>query len=74
MYDSSDNNMIKRNTLSNNIYCGANIRISSFNIVRGNIFVDNNIGIYVPSLENTVEANSFFDNNQDIDAELLTLW
>ena len=72
MYDSSDNNTIQRNTLRNNKYCGVNIRISSFNIVRENIFVDNNIGIHIPSSENTVEANSFFDNNQDIDEELAT--
>jgi len=72
MYDSSDNNTIQRNTLRNNNYCGVNIRISSFNIVRENIFADNNIGIHIPTLENTVEANSFFNNNQDIDAELLT--
>ena len=40
--------------------------------MRENIFVGNNIGIHIPSSENTVEANSFFNNNKDIDAELLT--
>lgn len=72
MYNSSDNNTIQRNTLRNNNYCGVNIRISSFNIVRENIFVDNNIGIHIPTLENTVEENNFSDNNQDIDEELST--
>ena len=39
--------------------------------MRENIFIDNNIGIHIPSTENTVEANSFFNNTRDIDEDLL---
>jgi len=72
IYDSSNNNTILKNSFKNNNYCGVNIRTSSFNIVRENNFVDNNIGIHIPSLENIVEENSFSGNNQDIEEELST--
>lgn len=72
IYDSSNNNTIQKNMLKNNNYCGVNIKISSFNIVRENNFVDNNIGIHIPSLENTIEENSFSGNIKDIEEELST--
>jgi nitrous oxidase accessory protein len=70
VYDQSDFNLIQNNIFIKNNYCGVNIRISSNNIISGNNFTENNIGIHLPSSENTFkEDNKFFGNNIDVDRE-----
>jgi len=71
LYDESNNNLIINNTLKENGYCAVNIRISSMNAVIRNNISDNNIGIHVPSMENTISNNSFSNNNKDYDYEKL---
>jgi len=69
VYDYSDSNLIQNNNLTQNNYSGVNIRISSYNIVIGNNFSENNIGVHIPNSENILKDNTFFGNNIDIDRE-----
>lgn len=72
VYSNSNNNDIKNNSFYNNGYCGVNIRASSNNYIIKNNISNNNIGIHIPTLENFISDNYFFNNNKDIDEELLT--
>ena len=72
IYDGSNNNLIKNNTLTKNRYCAVNIRKSSMNTVIGNNISDNNIGIHIPSTENNIKQNTFSNNNKKYDEEILT--
>ncbi len=72
IYSMSNNNTIKNNSFSDNGYCAINIRTSSQNTIMGNNISNNNIGIHVPSFENFVIDNYFFNNDKDIDKEILT--
>ncbi|MFE3845963.1 NosD domain-containing protein, partial [Thermoplasmatota archaeon] len=60
------------NSFSDNGYCAINIRTSSQNTIMRNNISNNNIGIHVPSFENFVIDNYFFNNDKDIDKEILT--
>jgi parallel beta-helix repeat protein len=71
VYYSSDANLIHGNNFSNNGFCGVNIRISSDNNVIGNNLSDNNIGIHLPQT-NTVNDNTFSNNQVDIERELFS--
>jgi len=57
------------NNLTHNSFCAVNIRISSDNKVIDNNISNNNIGIHLPSSENTVSGNVFSNNNKDIEEE-----
>ena len=72
IYSMSNNNTIKNNSFSDNGYCAINIRTSSQNTIMRNNISNNNIGIHVPSFENFVIDNYFFNNDKDIDKEILT--
>jgi len=69
LYDSSDGNIIQSNNLIHNSFCAVNIRISSNNKVIDNNISNNNIGIHLPSSENTVSGNIFSNNTIDIEEE-----
>ena len=69
VYDSSDRNIIQSNDLNHNSFCAVNIRTSSDNNVIDNNISDNNIGIHLPSSENTVSGNVFSNNNIDVERE-----
>ncbi len=71
IYDSSNYNIIKNNTLTKNGYCAVNIRISSMNTIIGNNISDNNIGIHIPSTENDIKQNTFSNNNKNYDEEIV---
>jgi len=71
LYDFSDYNIIKNNTMVNNQFCGINIRDSYYNTVSGNILIENTIGLHIPPPEckTTVIENIFSDNKIIIDEE-----
>ncbi len=71
LYDFSDYNIIKNNTMVNNKFCGINIRDSYYNTVSGNILIENTIGLHIPPPEckTTVSDNIFSDNKIIIDEE-----
>jgi parallel beta-helix repeat protein len=71
VYDASDDNRIVNNSFTDNGYCGVNLRLSSNNTVSGNLIADNNIGIHIPNMENTIEDNTIRDNRVDIEDELI---
>jgi parallel beta-helix repeat protein len=65
LYDFSDYNTIKNNTLTHNQYCGVNIRDSYYNIVDGNNFIENTVGLHIPPPEcKTTIGDNFFSGNQ----------
>jgi len=71
LYDFSDNNTIKDNTLTHNQFCGVNIRDSYYNVVDGNNFVENTVGLHIPPPEckTTVYENFFSGNTIRIEEE-----
>jgi parallel beta-helix repeat protein len=69
VYDSSNNNIFKNNTITNNRYCGINLRISSNNIITANTIINNNIGIHIPVEDNRIENNTFSNNAKKFDKE-----
>lgn len=72
IYDKSNYNIIKNNIFKNNGYCGINIKLSSMNEIILNNLSNNYIGIHIPSDENIIYDNEFFQNNNDIDKPILT--
>jgi parallel beta-helix repeat protein len=71
LYDFSNSNRIQNNTLMHNQLTGVNIRDSYDNIVVGNQFVENHIGIHVPPplFHTTLNQNTFHGNTILLDEE-----
>lgn len=65
LYEFSNNNTIVNNTLSKDMFCGVNIRESYNTYVVGNTFLQDNVGLHVPSpLYNTIAHDNSFSGNR----------
>ena len=66
LYTSSDYAMIKNNVFSDNPHCGLRIKGTKYSYVIGNLFKDNDQGMYFccGARENTVFHNSFINNSR----------
>ncbi len=69
MYQTSSNNVITKNTLSNNEYCGINAPDSRYCNVTQNNISNNNVGIRIPddSYKNQVFDNTMSNNNKNLE-------
>jgi len=72
LYESSNGNRILNNTFARNGFCGVNVRDSSRNVITGNRFEGNAIGIHVPPppFHVTMEKNVFLGNTQSVEEEV----